>query len=526
MHIPKTQTAIQLTGPKTLERNSSKEVIQPGPRQFLVEVEAVGLCFSDMKLLSQFSGHVRKSEVLEGVDPQILADLPSYAPGSERTVPGHEVVCRVVAVGEGVLHYEENQRFIVQADYRPLKTAGSNGAFGYNFEGGLQQFVLMDERITGDPADESSFMIPVPSDRPASQLALVEPWACVENSYAVEERRELGPRVAICLCGGASPPDLTILKGREFRIGQISEMTFSEGTLDDLILVRATADDIEGAAPWLAKGGRMILLQLGRRLGRKVKIDVGRLHYMGQRYVGTWGTDLADALNRIPTNCEIGEKDRVLIVGAGGPMGQMHTIRALATTKGEVVATDTSDDRLEALEKKLTAWQGQYSTSLASQLANDEFFDVISLMAPVPALVQDAIARARKGAKVNVFAGIPVGTTAELDLDKVIDQAIYLFGTSGSEPKDMKVVLHKVLTDQVDTNLSVAAVSGMAGAIDGLQAVEERTLEGKIVVYPSLVNLPLIPLAEMDRWYPSVAAELVSGQWTGEAETELLRVAQ
>lgn len=270
----------------------------------------------------------------------------------------------------------------------------------------------------------------------------------------------------------------------------------------------------------------MILLQLGRRLGRKVKIDVGRLHYMGQRYIGTWGTDLAEALNRIPPTCEIGEKDRVLVVGAGGPMGQMHTIRALATTKGEVVATDTSEERLQALANKLTAWQGQYSTWLASKLAKDELFDVISLMAPVPSLVQDAIARAKRGAKINVFAGIPVGTTAELDLDQVIDQSLYLFGTSGSEPRDMRVVLEKVLKNQMDTNLSVAAVSGMAGAIDGLKAVEERTLEGKIVVYPSLVTLPLIPLAEMDRWYPSVAVELVSGQWTGEAETELLRVAK
>ncbi len=526
MTIPQTQTAVQLAGPKKLEINSQKNVPQPGPRQILVEVEAVGLCFSDMKLLSQFSGHVRKSEVLEGIDTEILAGLPSYVPGETKTVPGHEVVCRVVKVGDGTVSYKPGQRFIVQADYRPLKTAGSNGAFGYNFEGGLQQYVLLDERVVGDPADESAFMIPVPDQRAASQLALVEPWACVENSYAIKEKRGLGPRIAVCLCGAEGPPDLTLLDGAEHQIGRKGEVDFPSGSLDDLILVEASAEDIERTAPWLAKGGRMILLQMGRRLGRKVKIDVGRLHYMGQRYIGVGGSSLAEALNKVPEACEIGSQDRVLVVGAGGPMGQMHTIRALAATKGEVVATDSSGERLEALTKKLTAWEGQYSVTLASDLARDETFDVISLMAPIPSLVQEAVSRARSGAKINVFAGIPVGTFAELDLDRVLDEGLYIYGTSGSEPGDMRVVLQKVLHEQVDTNLSVAAVSGMAGAIDGLRAVEERTIDGKIVVYPHLVNLPLIPLTEISRWYPSVAAELSSGQWTGRAEAELLRVAK
>jgi hypothetical protein len=33
-------------------------------------------------------------------------------------------------------------RRLVQTDYRWLKTAHSNAAFGYNFEGALQEYVL------------------------------------------------------------------------------------------------------------------------------------------------------------------------------------------------------------------------------------------------------------------------------------------------------------------------------------------------------------------------------------------------
>ncbi len=104
-----------------------------------------------LKLLKQFSDHPRKSEVVKGMGPETLAEIPSYAPGLRPTVPGHEVVCRIVAVGEGVRQHRLHERCLVQTDYRTLRTANSNAAFGYNFEGGLQEYVLMDERVIIDP---------------------------------------------------------------------------------------------------------------------------------------------------------------------------------------------------------------------------------------------------------------------------------------------------------------------------------------------------------------------------------------
>ena len=66
--IPKTQKAVQLIAPDELKLNESKPIDLPGPYQILAEVEAVGLCFSDLKLLKQFTGHVRKSEIVSGID--------------------------------------------------------------------------------------------------------------------------------------------------------------------------------------------------------------------------------------------------------------------------------------------------------------------------------------------------------------------------------------------------------------------------------------------------------------------------
>ena len=188
--IPKTQTAVQLTGSDQLCLNTDKPVSRPGPYQILCRIEVVGLCFSDLKLLKQFTGHVRKSEVVLGIDPEILKEIPSYVCGKEPTVPGHEAVVRISAIGEKVTDIEVGKRYLVQADYRWLKTAQSNAAFGYNFEGALQEYVIMDQRVITDPEGES-MLIPASDKLSASAIALVEPWGCVEDAYVVKERTSL-----------------------------------------------------------------------------------------------------------------------------------------------------------------------------------------------------------------------------------------------------------------------------------------------------------------------------------------------
>ncbi len=188
--IPEAQYAVQLVGPDKLVLNKSKEVFRPGRHQILCRVEAVGLCFSDLKLLKQFSSHVRKSEIVSGIDPEILKEIPSYVPGERPTVPGHETVVRIEAVGAGVEDFKAGERYLVQTDYRWLHTSSSNGAFGYNLEGALQEYVLMDERVITSPEGDS-MLIPVSEALSGSAIALVEPWACVEDAYASRERRSL-----------------------------------------------------------------------------------------------------------------------------------------------------------------------------------------------------------------------------------------------------------------------------------------------------------------------------------------------
>ncbi len=98
---------------------------------------------------------------------------------------------RIVAVGSDVRHHQVGERVLVQTDYRHLPTASSNAAFGYNFEGALQEYVVLDERVIMDPATGERFLIPVSDGPSASAVALIEPWACVEAAYAWGERTTL-----------------------------------------------------------------------------------------------------------------------------------------------------------------------------------------------------------------------------------------------------------------------------------------------------------------------------------------------
>lgn len=536
--IPETQYAIQLVGPGELKLNPAKEVFKPGPHQVLCKIEAVGLCFSDLKLLKQFTGHPRKGDIVKGLDMDILKDIASYVPNGRPTVPGHEVSCRIVAVGPGVEHHKIGERVLVQTDYRDLPTAGSSAAFGYNFEGALQEYVLMDERVVMGK-DGERYLIPVSETLSASAIALVEPYACVEDSYVTEERAVIkaGGRMLIVSDAPVTPETLDLpwsKKGRPASIlvrkgSELSDLP-DEG-FDDIVAFAPGKAAVEILNDKLAPGGTINLVMQGRRFGVPVNIGVGRLHYGGTRWVGSAGNDESEGYQWIPASGELRDNDKVEVIGAGGPMGQMHVIRAVASGRKNisVVATDMDDARLESLRAKAEPLARAAKAGLrmvnTAKHPLDEKFSYIALMAPIPALVAQAVKDCMPDGIVNIFAGISANVKHEIDLDAVIGKRVFLFGTSGSNIRDMKIVLRKVQDGMFDTNCSLDAVSGMAGARDGLDAVENRTLAGKIVVYPQLHDLPLTPLSELGKKFPTVAAKLRNGQWNKEAEDELLRVA-
>jgi threonine dehydrogenase-like Zn-dependent dehydrogenase len=537
--LPKTQYAVQLVGPSSLKLNPAKAVTPPGPYEILIRIDACGLCFSDLKLLKQFSAHPRKSDVQAGLTKAVLGEIQGYVPGDMPTVPGHEVVGRVVAVGAAVQHHKVGERVLVQADWRDLKTGGSNGAFGYNFEGGLQEYCLLDERVVIDSKGQR-YLLQAQEEKSASQVALVEPWACVEDSYVARERRTIkaGGRLLLVAATKLAESHYPALPyDPAGRPAEIVSSAASEAAalpderFDDIVYLGADKATIDLLNDKLATRGIINIVLGGKKIGAPVSVGVGRVHYGMTRWVGTTGSDAAAGYKHIPATGELRPKDKVVVIGAGGPMGQMHVIRNVCSGLHgvEIVATDMDDARLASLGHKASPLAKANGVTLrlvnTAKTKLNELFTYHAIMAPIGALVAAAVKTSAQGAIINIFAGIPAGVKQEIDLDAYIENRVFMFGTSGSEIEDMLIVLRKVESGQLNTNTSVDAIAGMAGAIDGIAATENRTLAGKIIVYPMLHDVGLIPLVDLAKHYPTVAAKLENGQWTKAAEQELLHVA-
>ncbi|OHB75095.1 MAG: hypothetical protein A2Z25_12905 [Planctomycetes bacterium RBG_16_55_9] len=551
MDMPETQYAVQLVGPDELVLNRSKTVPRPGKYQMLCRVEAVGLCFSDLKLLKQFSSHVRKGPVVSGINLDVLKEIPSYVPGEAATIPGHETVVRVEAVGPAVKLAQPGERFLVQTDYRWLRTATSNGAFGYNFEGALAEYVLMDERVITAPNGDS-MLLPAGEKLSGSAVALVEPWACVEDAYVSTERTGLKEDDRMLIVADTKPatgalgdlfsrygkPDWIVWLSKfpppqevaGANIKSINASALPDAGYDDVIYFGSSPEVVEALFAKVAANGLLNIVLCGGKFGRDVVTMVGRIHYGGIRIVGTTGSNPADSMEIIPETDEIRPGDKINVIGAGGPMGMMHVIRNICQgVEGvSVYAGDVDDGRLAALTKIAAPLAEknavEYRPYNPTKEQTTEQFDYTALMAPVPALVAAAVHGAAERGLINIFAGIPATVTGPIDLDAYIQKRLYFIGTSGSTLDDMKRMLSKVESGRLDTNVSVAAVSGLEGAMAGIRAVENRSIAGKIIVYPACRNLALLRLEEMNEKMPEVAKLLNDGLWTRNAERKLLQM--
>lgn len=515
---------------------------QPGPDELLVRHDAVGICFSDIKVIRAGENHPRIHRSMK--------DQP--------VVLGHEVALTVVEAGENLrAHYKAGDRFIVQAD---IYIGGKAYAYGYELQGGFSKYSIVDWRVLN--GDHGNYLVPVEGEDGYAEVALCEPWACVEASYTVVYRTGWQEGGTVWLVGdgrgarlGAAVnwrPAKVVLdvtdhafadEVRAWAAGAgvaIQEGDDGATRYDDIVILGADAARCEAAFPRMANGA-ILNLVLDQPLTRPVAVDIGRMHYDHLLVVGTDTGDLGAAYAPVRTQLKPG--GRCWILGAAGPMGQMHLLRALSMPgrPAKVVATNLHANRMAPVRKQFARHAAELGVTIAFlsrddhadeaaflrqkwMESDDQGYDDIVIMAPTTEAVQQAAAVAAAGAVINVFAGLARGTLVELDLNPVAQRGVRYTGTSGSSIEDLRHMRDLVESKRLPTNHSVAAIAGLEGVGDGLRAVAEGRFAGKVVIYPNLSKpLPLTPLTELDKVLPGVAAKLdADGMWTRAAEEELL----
>jgi len=277
-----------------------------------------------------------------------------------------------------------------------------------------------------------------------------------------------------------------------------------------------------------------------------VSVDGGFAEYCAVKYTGvhklpdnvsyeqgSLTEPLADAVYGVE-NMQISPGDFCVVIGPG-PIGIMMVQLAKASGAGKVVLVGTRDYRLQiglevgADEVFNTGDKSSpiYTDDLKGkieELSGGRFADAVIVATGSVEAMEMAVEYLAPGGVMNIFAGLPRGTKAELDLSLVYTRDVRFVGTSGSRIRHLQRVLEKARAGVLNPNRSVAAISGIHGAWEGLKAVREGRFSGKIVVYPQIEDLGLTPLSELKEKLPAVYAKLGPGEmWTREAEEELLR---
>ena len=528
---------------------------KPNDDQLLVRIDSVGLCFSDLKVIKLGREH-----------PKLYnRDLTK-----EPTRLGHEVSLTIMKAGKNLQdRYFPGQRLAVQPD---IYQNGKSTAYGYTIPGGLIQYHLIGPEVL--ISDEGECLLPVKNEKMTyAGSSLLEPWGCVMAAYTQRRRLEPlkngvmwilgtpGDQTEYQFLAGLDAPATIILTDVPDSVAALArksgarievrnevtvenypslsqEFTQSHGFDDIVVLNPRSAKSAGAAARLIARRGIMNLVG-SQALDDLAEVDLGRLHYDYISFVGNSGIEISASYGDKRNRCELYPDGVALFVGAGGPMGQMHVQRALELPGGpqKIIATELNDERLAALhdrflplaeknQRELYLFNPQNDSrtlkELVMELSNGRGADDVVMCVPVAKLMAEGASMMSPEGMLVLFAGVPNGTVASLDLSPVYLNNIQYTGTSGLTLQDQKLVLDRSSEGALSPDLSVAAIGGMNFAREGLIALMKGRYPGKIIIFPQIEDLPLMSLSELKIKIPEVGAKLGPGDaWTLEAEVEL-----
>ena len=464
--------------------------------------------------------------------------------------------------------YSPGQRLAIQPD---IYVDGKATAYGYTIPGGLVQYHLIGKEIL-EADGGSGYLIPVDDGVGYASAALSEPWACVEGSYM--QRRRLDPSSGGTMliigmpdddtayttsAGLGSPskvvlssvsdgvramvaehlPDADVVDDDAFDAASVAESsarhTGEDGFDDIVVLAQTSADLIEELAKVLAYRGMMTMVGTEPLDGLPL-IDVGRLHYHYTAFVGTNSPDLATAWGEERNRAETKAGGVAVYVGAGGPMGQMHIQRAIEKVDGPatIIGIDLDDDRLEKARimlEGLAEEKGRKfilhnpgddpnsTQALLDAETDGQGADDVVVSVPVGPVMGDAATMMSPNGMLVLFAGVPNGTLAPLNMSNVYLHNAQYTGTSGSSIADQVSVLAKATDGSLTPSRALAAIGGIEAGQDGVRALLEGDYAGKVMIFPQLSGLELTGLDELVDRYPEIGEALGENDtWTPEAE--------
>ncbi|EFC7612273.1 alcohol dehydrogenase catalytic domain-containing protein [Escherichia albertii] len=512
---------------------------RPGPREVLARVDAFAICASDVKMISMGNDYPLFKGRDFSVNPAIL---------------GHELSLTVVKPGcEMVDAWPTGMRLGVQPD---VYLNNERFCIGVNVNGGMAEYLLLGEEVFS--SDHGSCAFAVDERLSHAAVAQTEPLACVEAAFVQHSRPSMKPdgRVLIWLDTGINrnftldmpfvSSDIIVVGIPEVYQEYISglandEVVFTSDlpeTLFDDIIILGNPDDatLTAISERMAVNGLLCWLPQSEPQ-KYVAMDVAKIHYNKVNLLGSSQRRLSDAFREEKYRYDYHPGGVLIISGGGGTMGRIHLQRALKSpcAPAKIIVTGNTRTRLDQMAQDFSAiiaasdievnylslqdcvdFRGQLRELVGEHGATDIIVSAPGIE-PIDAVVEfladDGILILFSGTRYGLFGKLPLGWVASRNVS--------ITASSGSSVADQLQVLAKMNRNEALPDFNVAAIGGLMATKSGLEAVKAGRFTGKVVIYPQLKHLPLLPLNELGNWDRQLGDYVVQNGWSRTAERML-----
>ena len=184
----------------------------------------------------------------------------------------------------------------------------------------------------------------------------------------------------------------------------------------------------------------------------------------------------------------VGIGDVVLILGAG-PIGLFHLQLALLAGAGTVIVSQRSEAR-RSMASEFGAHVVVDPTSedlseVVAEHTGGRGADVVIVCIGVPQLVGDALRLARKGGRVNLFAGLAGKGLTEVEANLIHYNELQVTGQSGTRRSDFETALRLIESGRVDTRKMITHRFPLRETLKAIETVSSG--EGiKVAVMPEI----------------------------------------
>jgi threonine dehydrogenase-like Zn-dependent dehydrogenase len=202
----------------------------------------------------------------------------------------------------------------------------------------------------------------------------------------------------------------------------------------------------------------------------------------------------------------------VAVVLGAGAMGRMHVDLAFGYRPFAIVVTDLDDERLDLVRAlfqqraaqlgiALVACRAAEVINVVAALSEQRGADDVIVAVGSHNAIETAHQLVARGGVISLFGGLKHSEAlVPVDTSAIHYKEINLTGSSGGSAWDLAHTLELMSAGQVDPGRHIARVGDLSHAVELLELVKSRAIDGKAVVYP---HRPACEILRVTSWTAS-----------------------